>query len=79
GAGAGVPGAGEAGVGAPGNAPAAGPTDRIAGPALDLALVFTQRRHRSRTAVTVSGPTAEAWMAVAQAFAGPGTLTNPGR
>ena len=51
-------------------------TDRVTGPALDLALVLTQRRHRADTAVVVAGPTAEAWMAIAQAFAGP---AGPGR
>ena len=53
--------------------------DRITGPALDVALVFTQRRHRSRTAVEVSGPVAELWMSIAQAFAGPPTVTDPDR
>jgi uncharacterized protein (TIGR03084 family) len=50
--------------------------DRVHGPALDLALLLTQRRHRNDTAVVVEGPTAEAWMAIAQAFAGP---AGPGR
>jgi uncharacterized protein (TIGR03084 family) len=50
--------------------------DVVRGPALDLALVLTQRRHLRDTAVTVDGPTAEAWMAIAQAFAGP---AGPGR
>jgi uncharacterized protein (TIGR03084 family) len=49
--------------------------NRIAGPALDLALVFTQRRHQSRTAVVATGPVAEQWLGIAQAFAGPGTST----
>jgi uncharacterized protein (TIGR03084 family) len=53
--------------------------DRVSGPALDLALLLTQRRHRSHTAVTATGPTAEAWLAIAQAFAGPPTLTDPSR
>lgn len=51
-------------------------TDVVRGPALDLALVLTQRRHLRDTEVTVEGPTAEAWMAIAQAFAGP---PGPGR
>jgi uncharacterized protein (TIGR03084 family) len=50
--------------------------DRVTGPALDLALVLTQRRHLSDTSVVVEGPTATAWMAIAQAFAGP---AGPGR
>jgi uncharacterized protein (TIGR03084 family) len=49
--------------------------DRISGTALDIALVFTQRRHHSRTQVKVIGPTAESWIAIAQAFAGPGSTT----
>jgi uncharacterized protein (TIGR03084 family) len=51
-------------------------SDRVTGSALDLALVLTQRRHRARTAVTVTGPTAVAWLDVAQAFAGPPTTTS---
>lgn len=51
-------------------------TDVISGPALDVALVFTQRRHRSRTLVRTQGPTAELWLSIAQAFAGPGTVTD---
>lgn len=53
--------------------------DIIAGPALDVALVFTQRRHPSRTGVEASGRTAEMWLGVAQAFAGPATLVSPDR
>jgi uncharacterized protein (TIGR03084 family) len=49
--------------------------NRVAGPALDLALVFTQRRHLSHTAVAVTGPVARRWLDIAQAFAGPGTTT----
>jgi uncharacterized protein (TIGR03084 family) len=45
--------------------------DRVAGPALDFALVVTQRRHRDDTALTVTGPVATRWMEIAQAFAGP--------
>jgi len=54
-------------------------TNRVAGSALDLALVLTQRRHRSHTQVTTEGPVAEQWLAVAQAFAGPPTVTDPTR
>ncbi len=53
--------------------------DRISGPALDVALVFAQRRHRSRTRVTVTGAVAERWIAIAQAFAGPPTVTAADR
>jgi uncharacterized protein (TIGR03084 family) len=53
--------------------------NRIEGTALDLALVFTQRRHRSRTTVKATGPVAEQWLTIAQAFAGPATLTAADR
>ena len=50
-----------------------GPEDaanRVTGAALDLALVVTQRRHLEDTQLVVTGPTAAAWMAIAQSFAG---------
>jgi uncharacterized protein (TIGR03084 family) len=50
--------------------------DRITGPALDFCLLVTQRRHRDDLALTVEGPAAAEWMAIAQAFAGP---PGPGR
>lgn len=50
--------------------------DRVTGSALDLALVLTQRRHREDTDVRATGPTAELWLSLAQAFAGP---AGPGR
>jgi len=50
--------------------------DRIRGAALDLALVVTQRRHPADTALVVTGPTASAWIGIAQSFAGP---AGPGR
>jgi uncharacterized protein (TIGR03084 family) len=50
--------------------------DRVVGPALDLALVLTQRRHLADTSIEVVGPVASQWMAIAQAFAGP---AGPGR
>jgi uncharacterized protein (TIGR03084 family) len=53
--------------------------DSVTGPALDLALVLTQRRHHSRTAVNIVGPTAERWIAVAQTFAGAATTTSEDR
>jgi uncharacterized protein (TIGR03084 family) len=59
-----------------------GPEDareRISGSALEVALVFTQRRHPSRTSVKAVGPVAETWLSIAQAFAGPPTLTPPDR
>ncbi|HUY47728.1 MAG TPA: hypothetical protein VMV92_18675 [Streptosporangiaceae bacterium] len=54
--------------------------DRVAGPALDFCLVVTQRRHLGDTSLVVSGPGAVAWMAIAQAFAGPpGVGRRPGQ
>jgi uncharacterized protein (TIGR03084 family) len=50
--------------------------DRLEGPALELALVFTQRRHPDDTTVSATGATAKLWLSVAQAFAGP---AGPGR
>ena len=59
-----------------------GPEDaenRISGSGLDVALVFAQRRHRNRTGIEVTGPVAELWLSIAQAFAGPATVTAPDR
>ena len=50
--------------------------DVVRGRAVDLALVVTQRRHPADTSLEVVGATATAWLAVAQAFAGP---AGPGR
>ncbi|GIJ52187.1 TIGR03084 family protein [Virgisporangium aliadipatigenens] len=49
----------------------AGAVDRVAGPALDFCLLVTQRRHRADLALQATGPVAERWLTVAQAFAGP--------
>ena len=49
----------------------AGTADVIQGDALDFCLVVTQRRHYLDTGLTVNGKTAEEWMTLAQAFAGP--------
>jgi uncharacterized protein (TIGR03084 family) len=51
-------------------------TNVVRGPALDLALVVTQRRHRNDTALEAVGPVANEWLSIAQAFAGP---PGPGR
>lgn len=48
----------------------------VTGPALDLALVVTQRRHRADTALTARGRVADTWLDIAQAYAGP---PGPGR
>lgn len=45
--------------------------DRVVGPALDFCLLVTRRRHRSELALEAAGPVADAWLDVAQAFAGP--------
>ena len=56
-----------------------GPDDAsnvVSGPALDFALVVTQRRHRDDTSLVAQGPVADEWLSIAQAFAGP---AGPGR
>jgi uncharacterized protein (TIGR03084 family) len=59
-----------------------GPADaaeRIIGPALDFCLLVTQRRHRADLALTAVGENADAWLDIAQAFAGPpGAGRKPG-
>ncbi|MGI8881167.1 MAG: TIGR03084 family metal-binding protein [Jatrophihabitans sp.] len=56
-----------------------GPDDapqRVTGLALDFCLLVTQRRNRDDLAVQAAGPDAEAWLSLAQAFAG---APGPGR
>jgi uncharacterized protein (TIGR03084 family) len=54
--------------------------DAVRGPALDFCLVVTRRRHVDDTALTITGPVAQSWMSIAQAFAGPpGTGRKPGQ
>jgi uncharacterized protein (TIGR03084 family) len=51
-----------------------GPEDaaqRVSGPALDFCLRVTQRRHRADLDLTATGPDADRWLDLAQAFAGP--------
>ena len=43
----------------------------VSGAALDFCLVVTQRRNPEDTGLKIEGNIAEAWMAIAQAFAGP--------
>ncbi len=50
--------------------------DRVTGPALDFCLLVTQRRHRAGLGLDATGPVADHWLDVAQAFAGP---PGPGR
>jgi uncharacterized protein (TIGR03084 family) len=54
-------------------------TNVVAGPALDFCLLVTQRRHRAELALVATGPIADEWLDVAQAFAGPpGLGRQPG-
>jgi uncharacterized protein (TIGR03084 family) len=51
-----------------------GPADAaqtVTGPALDFALLVTQRRHRADVSLLAQGQQAEQWLTIAQAFAGP--------
>jgi uncharacterized protein (TIGR03084 family) len=50
--------------------------NRVVGPALDFCLLVTRRTHRADTALAASGPVADEWLDIAQAFAGP---PGPGR
>ena len=50
--------------------------NRIEGNALDFCRVVTQRRHPDDTGLVVTGPDAQQWISIAQAFAGP---AGPGR
>jgi uncharacterized protein (TIGR03084 family) len=50
--------------------------ERVTGPALDFCLLVTQRRHREDLTLAAEGPSAQEWMTIAQAFAGP---PGPGR
>lgn len=53
--------------------------DVIRGTATDFCRVVTQRRHVADTDLDVTGPAAEEWIAIAQAFAGPpGQGRRPG-
>jgi uncharacterized protein (TIGR03084 family) len=52
--------------------------ERVTGPALDLCLLATQRRHRSDLALVAVGENADKWLNIAQAFAGlPGSGRAP--
>ncbi|HEY3735800.1 MAG TPA: TIGR03084 family metal-binding protein [Jatrophihabitans sp.] len=56
-----------------------GPEDaenRVTGPAIDFVLAVTQRIHRDDTALVSTGPVAQKWLSLAQAFAG---APGPGR
>jgi uncharacterized protein (TIGR03084 family) len=47
-----------------------GAAEAISGPAVDFALVVTQRRHVDDTDLKMGGPGARRWMEIAQCFAG---------
>ncbi|WFE46035.1 TIGR03084 family metal-binding protein [Verrucosispora sp. WMMD1129] len=53
--------------------------DRVTGPALDFCLLVTRRQHRTDTALVATGPVADGWLDVAQAFAGPPGTGRPPR
>lgn len=54
--------------------------ERITGPAVDLCLLATRRRHRDDLALTADGPEAEHWLDIAQAYRGPaGSGRLPGQ
>lgn len=46
-------------------------TELVWGPAMDFALLVTQRRHRDELNLHTRGDVAAAWLPIAQAFAGP--------
>lgn len=60
-----------------------GPEDAaqsVRGPALDFCLLVTQRRHRDDLSLVASGPDADRWLDIAQAYAGPpGAGRAPGQ
>lgn len=48
-----------------------GASQSVRGPAYDFCELVTQRRHRDDLALRATGPDAERWLTIAQAFAGP--------
>ncbi|MGW0699550.1 TIGR03084 family metal-binding protein [Streptomyces sp. NPDC002867] len=52
---------------------------KVTGPALDFCLLVTQRAHRADLSLHATGPDADQWLDIAQAFAGPpGKGRQPG-
>jgi hypothetical protein len=49
----------------------------VRGSALDFCLLVTKRRHRADTDLAASGPGADAWLDIAQCFAGAPTDGPP--
>jgi uncharacterized protein (TIGR03084 family) len=55
-------------------------TQRITGPAADLGLLATRRRHRADLALRAEGAEADRWLDIAQAYRGPaGAGREPGQ
>lgn len=48
-----------------------GVPNAVTGTAHDFCMLVTQRRHRDDTALEATGPLADQWLSIAQAFAGP--------
>jgi uncharacterized protein (TIGR03084 family) len=51
----------------------------VTGSAYDFALLVTQRAHRANLALVATGPDADRWLDIAQAFAGPSGGGRPPR
>ncbi|HUK68017.1 MAG TPA: TIGR03084 family metal-binding protein [Streptosporangiaceae bacterium] len=51
-------------------------TQVVSGPAVDFCLLVTRRRHRDDLALKATGPDADRWLDIAQAYGGP---PGPGR
>lgn len=55
-------------------------TQRVTGPAVDLCLLATRRRHRADLALVAKGAEADYWMNIAQCYRGsPGEGRSPGQ
>jgi uncharacterized protein (TIGR03084 family) len=55
-------------------------TECVTGPAVDFCLLTTRRRHRGDLALSASGPEADRWLDIAQAYRGdPGQGRLPGQ
>lgn len=53
-----------------------GAAEKVTGPAADFCLLVTRRRHRDDLSLIATGPEADRWLDIAQAYAGP---PGPGR
>lgn len=55
-------------------------TQQVSGPATDFCLLTTRRRHRADLRLTATGPEADRWLDIAQAYRGsPGPGRSPGQ